>query len=44
MPTMPNVVGQPWQEATGTLISAGIAPNNGTVPGATPDLPAGMFF
>ena len=36
MPTMPNVVGQPWQEATGTLISAGITPNNGTVPGATP--------
>jgi beta-lactam-binding protein with PASTA domain len=36
MPTMPNIVGQPWQEATASLISAGITPGNGTVAGAVP--------
>ena len=35
MPTMPNVVGVNWQQATAYLIQAGVTPNNGTLPGST---------
>ena len=34
MPSMPNVVGVNWQQATGYLIQAGITPNNALLPGA----------
>ena len=33
MPTMPTVTGVSWQQATATLIQAGIVPDNGSVPG-----------
>lgn len=32
MPTMPNIVGLTYQQATTTLIEAGIVPNEGLVP------------
>jgi beta-lactam-binding protein with PASTA domain len=39
MPTMPNVVGVNWQQATASLIQAGVAPDNGSLPsGAYPQL------
>lgn len=32
MPTMPNVVGTNWQQATSSLIQAGVVPDNGSLP------------
>jgi len=35
MPTMPNVVGSNWQQATAALIQAGVVPDNGSLPSGT---------
>ena len=35
MPTMPDLVGLGWQEATAALILAGVTPDNGLIPGST---------